>query len=362
MISRIITIALVGMSASAFAQRNDPNARARQQAERFFQQHDKNDDGKLSRDEFPQNVKQLFGRIDTNRDGFVDLNEDIKFRAGRNRPGQNRSQLAKGFVTAKDIEYAEVGGKSLLLDIYFPKQSKEALPLIVWIHGGAWRAGSKDRCPALRFLEKGFVVASINYRLTHEAIFPAQIQDCKAAIRWLRANAKKYRVDPKRVGVWGSSAGGHLVALLGTSGDVNELEGTGGNLDQSSRVQAVVDFFGPTDLLQMDAHALPSAPFKHDDPDSPESKLIGGPIQENKDKAARANPIKYISSDDPPILIVHGDSDPLVPHHQSQIFYEALKKAKVDVRFHTVKGAGHGFGRNEDVERMVDKFFSEKLR
>jgi acetyl esterase/lipase len=187
--------------------------------------------------------------------------------------------------------------------------------------------------------------------LSGDAIFPAQIEDCKAAVRWLRAHAKEYGLNPDRFGVWGSSAGGHLVALLGTSGDV------------SSRVQAVCDYYGPTDLLQMDAHALPSARLKHDPATSPESRLIGGAIQENKEKTTRANPIVYVTPDDPPFLIVHGDADPVVPIHQSQLLFDALKKAGVSVRFHTIKGAGHGQGfGGREIDEMVNNFFDSYLK
>ena len=338
--------------------------RARKEAEQFFRRNDADKDGELSQSEFPERLKNLFKRIDTNKDGFIDLKEDTTFRAFRNQSRVSNAvpRLPNGIVASRDLKYAHIGEKSLLLDIYAPKKSGSSRPLIVWIHGGGWQSESKDRCPALRFLDQGYVVASINYRLSHEAVFPAQIEDCKAAIRWLRANAKRYHIDPDRIGVWGSSAGGHLVALLGTSGDVQDLEGTSDKTKHSSRVQAVCDFYGPTDLLQMDTHALASATFKHDAPDSPEAKLIGGPIQENRKKADRANPIKYVSADDPPFMIVHGDQDPLVPIHQSQILYDALKKSGVDVKFHTVKGGQHGFGRNPEVDGLVDQFFQKYLQ
>jgi len=141
--------------------------------------------------------------------------------------------------------------------------------VIVWVHGGAWLGGSKDRCPALSFLRDGFAVASVNYRLSQHALFPAQIEDCKAAVRWLRAQATTYMLDPDRIGVWGASAGGHLVALLGTTGDVKEFD-TGGHLAHSSRVQAVCDFFGPTDFTRMSQ--FPST-MDHDAPD----RLVRGP-------------------------------------------------------------------------------------
>ena len=361
--TRLATLLVLLSTAHASAQ---TDSRATTDATRFFKQHDANGDGKLSRDEFPANVRRLFDRIDTNQDGFADLKEDIAYRANRKtnrgRDDRDRPTLPKGFVANRDIEYGQVGDTSLRLDVYAPGKRVEARPLIVWVHGGGWRNGSKDRCPALRFLEKGCIVASIDYRLSGVAIYPAQIHDCKAAIRWLRANAKTYSIDPQRIGVWGSSAGGHLAALLGTSGDVKSLEGDHGNLDQSSRVQAVCDFFGPTDFLQMDAHALPTAPFKHDASGSPEALVIGGPIQENKQKVAAANPITYVTPDDAPFLIVHGDKDPLVPLHQSQLLFNSLKAAGVEVSFHKVKGGEHGFGRNAEVDKLVDAFFDARLQ
>ncbi|MBM84206.1 MAG: esterase [Planctomycetaceae bacterium] len=261
----------------------------------------------------------------------------------------------------RDLEYSKPDGKPQLLDVYVPDDADGQMPVIVWIHGGAWRTGSKNRSPAPRFLGQGYVVVSINYRLSQVARYPAQVHDCKAAIRWLRANSKRFNIDPKRIGVWGSSAGGHLVALLGTSGGAKSLEGLGGNADQSSNVQAVCDFFGPTDFLQMDAHSQPKAPIIHDAATSPESQLIGGPIQQNPKKVAAANPITYVSKDDPPFLIVHGDRDRLVPHHQSQILHDALKKAGVKSTLHIVKGGGHGF-RDRRVDELVNEFFARHLK
>lgn len=273
-------------------------------------------------------------------------------RAKQSEPGAGKVRVLR------DLEYIPGGHKRNKLDLYLPEQAKayNPLPLIIWIHGGAWLEGSKDDCPATRFLGKGYAVASINYRLSQHAIFPTQIEDCKAAVRWLRANSDKYGIDAARIGVWGSSAGGHLAALLGTAGDVKEFD-KGENLNCSSRVQVVCDFFGPTDFTKMSQFP---GEMDHDAPDSPESELIGGAIQQNKEKAQRANPITYVTKDDPPFLIVHGDKDPLVPHSQSQFLYEALKKAGVKVRFHTVKGAGHGFD-NSQVDKMVDDFFNRHL-
>jgi acetyl esterase/lipase len=210
------------------------------------------------------------------------------------------------------------------------------------------------------FLRQGYAIASINYRLSQHAKFPAQIEDCKAAVRWLRAHAAEYRLDPTRFAAMGSSAGGHLAAMLGTTGDVKDFD-IGANLDQSSRVQAVVDNFGPTDFLQMDAHRLPSG-MVHDTPDSPESELIGGAIQENKARTARANPITFITPGDPPFLIIHGDQDPLVPHHQSELLEAALKKAGVPVTFYTVKGGGHGGFKDPKVIELTREFLAKHLK
>lgn len=210
-----------------------------------------------------------------------------------------------------------------------------------------------------QFAKSGYVVASIEHRTSHEAKFPAQIQDVKAAIRYLKANAEKYNIDPNRVGVWGDSSGGHLAALAGTSGGIEEFEGKD-NLNQSSRVQAVVDWFGPTDFVQM--NKFPSQ-IDHDAPDSPESMVIGGPIQENKEKVKNANPITYITPDDPPFLIMHGDKDPLVPYNQSVLLYDALKKSNHDVIMYKIKDAGHGTGfMQPHIIKTVQKFFDRHLK
>jgi acetyl esterase/lipase len=267
-----------------------------------------------------------------------------------------------GVKVVRDVAYVDGGSAAQKLDLYLPEKAGGPWPLIIWVHGGGWKAGDKAGCPARRMTGQGYAVASINYRLSDEARFPAQIEDCKAAIRWLRSQATAYNLDPAHFGVWGSSAGGHLVALLGTSGTVKDFD-RGGHLDMSSRVQAVCDYYGPTDLLQMDAHALAGATLKHDQPNSPEAALIGGPIQENKDKAERANPIRYITPDAPPFLIVHGDQDPVVAHYESELLYEALKKAGLSVHFHTMNGAGHGIGiGGAELDRMVDDFFARYLK
>jgi acetyl esterase/lipase len=274
-------------------------------------------------------------------------------------PPPRRFSLPPGVKAVRDLEYGKASGRAMLLDLYLPEKGDKPLPLIIWIHGGAWMAGSKnDPSPALRFTRDGYAVAQVGYRLSQEARFPAQIRDCKAAVRWLRANAAKYDLDPNKLVAWGSSAGGHLVALLGTSGAVAELDGSDNDLKESSRVQAVVDWFGPTDFLHIgDAES----DLQHNAPDSPESRLIGGALLENKDKAAKASPITYVSKDAPPFLIMHGDHDRTVPFNQSELLYAALKKAGADVTFVPVKGAGHGFGGPEAIAQ-VQEFLKRCLK
>jgi acetyl esterase/lipase len=219
--------------------------------------------------------------------------------------------------------------------------------------------GSKRDQVPLEYVPLGYAVASIDYRLSQDALFPAQIQDCKAAVRWLRANAAAYRLDPDRFAAWGYSAGGYLAALLGVCGGVERFD-TGDNLRVSCRVRAVVDYYGPTDFLQMDAHALPSA-APHNPPNSPESQLIGGPIQENKEKVKAANPITYVTPAAPPFLIFHGDADPVVPHQQSRLLAKALERAGVPVTFYTVRGSGHGGFKDPNVVALTRAFLARHL-
>lgn len=249
----------------------------------------------------------------------------------------------------RDLAYVTGGHPRQALDLYVPDDGT-ALPLVIWVHGGAFRMGDKGDGVPTELLDAGYAVASVNYRLSQHALFPAQIEDVKAAVRWLRAHAATYRLDPNRFGAWGPSAGGHLVAMLGTTGHLGTFD-VGEHLAVSSRVQAVVDFFGPTDFLQMDAQRPPDGMI-HDTPDSPESELVGGPIQAHPDRVARANPITYVTADAPPFLIVHGNQDPLVPYPQSVLLHRALVEAGVPVIFYTVEGGGHG---NFDDPRVMEQ-------
>lgn len=277
----------------------------------------------------------------------------------------SRGHLPAGIKALRNIPYVENGHRNQVLDIYLPDQpSGKPLPLMIWIHGGAWFAGSQANPPMLFLVSKGFAVASIQYRFSQDAIWPAQAYDCKAAIRFLRANAEKYNFDPDHFGVGGDSAGGHLAAFIGTSGDVKEMEGDLGNTNVSSRVQAVVDWFGPTDLTLMGQEAGPHSMIHHDAADSPESRLLGGPVQEKRDLAKTANPLTYIDQHDPPFLIMHGDKDQLVPHQQSVILAKALIDAGVEVTMKTIPGAGHEDPkfRTPENQHLIEQFLSRHLK
>lgn len=268
-----------------------------------------------------------------------------------------------GMTVHRDLAYVANGHARQNLDLYLPSDGQN-LPLIIWVHGGAFRMGSKEELEfdsvPLEYLALGYAVASINYRLSQHALFPAQIEDCKAAVRWLRAHAEQFKLDTNRFGVWGPSAGGYLAAMLGTTGAVATFE-VGGHLNLSSRVQAVVDYFGPTDFLQMDDQRLPEG-MLHNPPDSPESQLVGGAIQDHKQRVAQANPITYVTSDAPPFLIVHGDCDLLVPYQQSVLLEAALRQAGVPVTFYPVVGAGHGGFTDPRVPELTQAFFAQHLR
>ena len=267
------------------------------------------------------------------------------------------TELPAGMKLVKDLPYIADGHDRNKLDLYLPEKADGPLPVVLYVHGGAWQTGNKESARVfLSLVEHGYALAACNYRLSQDAKFPAQIEDCKAAVRWLRANAAKYHLDPDHIGAMGGSAGGHLAALLGTTAKTKATGGKRGNLDQPSGVQAVVDLFGPTDFLQMNG--------RHGGPDSPEAKLLGGPVSEHKDLAKQANPITYISSSTPPFLILHGVEDKTVPIGQSELLAAALKKAGVDVNFLRIEGAGHGGPQFHSTERLqtIVEFFDKHLK
>ncbi len=269
----------------------------------------------------------------------------------------------------RDIVYANIDGQSLHLDLYLPRDSKESNPVIVWIHGGDWRGydwlrGNRESCPIIRMVTRGYAVASIDYRLSSRAKFPAQLDDCKAAIRWLKANARDYKFNEKAIGACGFSGGAMLAALLGTTGNDEQNNGSGGNLEQSSSIQAVVDLFGPTNFLNLDIfakrNAIPNYIF-HDSEASPESLLVGGPIQRNRKIVAQTSPITYVSKDSPPFLIIHGLLDAVVPFQQSEELFSALKNAGVETTLLLLNGVGHGLN-FQSADNIIDAFLDKYLK
>ncbi|MCK4564517.1 MAG: alpha/beta hydrolase fold domain-containing protein, partial [Verrucomicrobia bacterium] len=322
--------------------------------DRLLGHHDKDQDGIITTDEFSGNPK-LFDRMDSDKDGTVTRDEFDAAMKARNKPSSPRKpsrkrQPPENTTVHRDLEYAVADGESLRLDLYLPKNAKTAPPLVVWIHGGGWKNGDKANVnPAiLRLGGDGYAVASINYRLKDLSIHPKNIHDCKGAIRWLRSKAETYGYDPNRIAVGGGSAGGHLALLLGLSGGIEELEGTvGGNLDQHSSASAIVDLYGPSELNVM------------------------AETQERFNRAHRfdpkqltsASPLTYLSPDDPPVLILHGDSDKTVPVEQSQLLHERYQKAGLESELHIIEGAGHGGMVFSDDERhqLIKAFLDRHL-
>ena len=242
------------------------------------------------------------------------------------------------------------------LDLYIPTRTSGPLPLIVFIHGGAWVEGDKKDNPGLAIAPLGFAVASINYRLSTDAIFPAQIYDCKAAIRYLRKNATKYGINPNKIGVWGTSAGGYLAALLATTSNTNKLDGNLGANEESSAVQAALDWCGPTDLLTISEQAGSKTKIDFETENGPVGRLLGGLQTEKKELAVEASPVTYVDKQDPPILIVHGDIDDLVPFAQSEEFQDKLLSVGASSKLICVRGGGHWLGTEREYRRAVDFF------
>jgi acetyl esterase/lipase len=265
-------------------------------------------------------------------------------------------------IVNRDLTYATyVDSNSVVqplkLDIYRPVGATAPLPLVIWVHGGGWKQGSKNgSSEQLMLVDRGYAVASIDFRPTTVAPFPANIQDCKAAIRWLRANAATYNLDPARFGVWGASSGGHLVSLLGATGHTNVFD-VGENLGVSSQVQAVCDWFGPTDILVFVTEEPPAT--------NTVEMLLGGPVAEHLDLAAQATPQTYFTTNlaFPPYLIMHGELDGTISPHQSELLRDALAAIGSDHTFYIVPGGGHGSGFNTDeMHAIVTAFFDTRLR
>lgn len=242
------------------------------------------------------------------------------------------------FDITADVQYCTGGGQPLLMDLFVPTEhAKAPTPAVLWLHGGGWERGDKNgNSGALLLADAGFITASIFYRLSGDAPFPADIEDCKCAIRYLRANANKYGIDPDRIGVAGASAGGHLAELVATAGEEAGLEGSGGWAGVSSRVQAAAAYYGVSDFT------VGALQFQHHT-GKVVVKLFRGDEKEKPEFYRKASPLTYVSKNSPPLLLAHGEKDDLVPFEQSVKMADAYRKAGQPVEFIAVKNAGHDF-------------------
>ena len=237
-----------------------------------------------------------------------------------------------------DVVYGNVDGRDLLLDLYLP-EGVVAPNLVVWVHGGAWRAGSKNRVPA-PFIENGYAVASLDFRLSSEARFPAQVHDIKAAIRFLRGERSRFGFQTNRIAISGSSSGAHLAALVGVTNGSPTLEGTIGDyLDRSSDVQAIVSYFGASNLTTILSQSTPHGLSVRE---PALDLLLGAQPDEARELAELASPVFHVDAADPPLLLLHGDQDPQMPINQSHELEGAYRLHGLDVQFDVVHGAGHG--------------------
>jgi acetyl esterase/lipase len=257
----------------------------------------------------------------------------------------------------RDIEYARTDEHRLRLDLYLPQQRQGPLPLVIWVHGGGWRRGSKDACRMVFLVREGFAVASIDYRLAPQAKFPDQLDDCKAAVRFLRANAARYGIDPARIGMAGASAGGHLAALVGLTADEVQAEGNPGRPDVSSHVQAVCDYFGPTDLTAI-------AGSEWDNERGAVYHLLGGTVAGNMERARQASPLHQVNATAPPFLIIHGQADKTVPVEDSRALAKALEAQGTRVELWLIAEAAHGGPEffSPPMQRKVADFFTKAMR
>lgn len=266
-----------------------------------------------------------------------------------------------GYDRINNVEYGKVGEHRLLLDLYLPHDVEQA-PLVIWIHGGAWRRGSKARMPLLFLVKQGYAIASVDYRLSPIAKFPAQIHDIKAAVRFMKATAAHWKVSADRIGVAGESAGGHLAALLGVTNGHQKLEGDIGVFPkESSDVHAIVDLFGPTNFMTILHQSTPHGLSVR----VPALELLLGARPEKIQGLAKlASPVEHVNKKDPPLLMIHGDQDPQVPINQSHELHAKYKHLQLPVLFHVIHGGFHG-GNNfyqDEPQQLITTFFNTHIR
>ena len=363
---RVLCILSVSLSALIWCQ-----ASFSQQitADGLIKRFDSDKDGVIQKSEAKNQLQKNFDRIDTNRDGTLDAAE-LKRLAQRLRGGQTGARNQRNLYAIpddvkleEDIAYREGKSEKWKLDLFLPTGDKaggaKKRPAIVFIHGGGWRSGDKGggqwRSQPVAYAQKGYVCVSVNYRLTDETPLPGCIEDCKNAVRWLRAHAEKYGVDPDRIGAYGNSAGAHLVSVLGLADKAAGLEGDGPYQDYSSAIQAVVCSAPPTDLVNWDGKS-------EFDPRRGKRLFGASDLEEGIALARKCSPVTYVKKG-VPFLVIHGTADRTVPVFQGDSFVEALKKAGADVTYIRVEGAGHGvFGQaSEKTGPAMEAFFKRTL-
>ena len=269
-------------------------------------------------------------------------------------PVEQGVPVPEGVVELKDLEYGKVGDRRLLLDLYMPEGLTKPAPGLIFIHGGGWRKGDKSdyKYYTVRYAQRGYVVATISYRFVQEATFPACVQDAKCAVRWMRANAANYHIDPNKIAAIGGSAGGHLAMMLGYSAGVAELEGDGGHAEYSSAVQAVVDLYGPCDLTVASDRDHPTV-----------RQFFGGRTYEEATEAySLASPIKHLDKSDPPTLIFHGTIDELVPVAQSDTLAKRLGALGIPCEYERIEGFPHTMDIARDVNVRCQWFINRFLK
>ena len=261
-------------------------------------------------------------------------------------------------VFEEGIEYSNPDGQHLQLNVARPKDAHAVAPAVLCIHGGGFRAGNRDRWNKLcqQLAERGYVAATVTYRLAPKYQFPAAVHDVKAAVRWLRANASKYGIDPTRIGVVGDSAGGHLAQFLGVTAGVAPFEGSGGNAEQSSAVTCVVNYYGPSDFTKSYGKSVDAGEVL--------PLFLGGDLEHARRRHIEASPLYWVTPLASPTLLLHGTKDPYVGFEQATWIHDRLKAAEVEVQLLELKDAGHGF-KGPDAERAeaaMFEFFDKHLK
>jgi acetyl esterase/lipase len=349
-----------------------PTCLAQQTPERF-RRLDRNGDNLLSRDEV---TGPVFDELDADHNNSVTVNEAIEWaRRNENGAGQRsgpdprvrpqsggisaQRPLLNGFRVERNVAYANTENARQRLDLFVPESAdgQSRFPVLIYVHGGGWEGGNRDGgqpfiAPILR--TRRYAVATIDYRLSGEAIWPAQLHDCKAAVRWIRANAKRLGCDEDKIAVLGTSAGGHLAAMLGVTGGEPEFEGSvGPHVAISSKVSCVIDFYGPTDLVALGG-PLGESP-------SPISRLLGGSVDRRIDLARSASPVLHVSAEASPFLIIHGDRDSTVPLAQSELLHRAIVNAEAESFMTLVINGQHGYFDKPEVDQRCVDFLDRYL-